>query len=160
MAETSNTIVNKMKFLVTKLTKEQGILIAYGFIRAMALDGVPVEIINYCIVYAFLRENRWFKGGNTWNIDQTGYIATASSPKNLNIDSSTIYADPAISKGKHEWKIQISEEGKLKGNTVSNALNFGIATSMHCLNSHFLVYMMAQQIMERKIMHFVILELK
>ena len=81
------------------------ILLTFGFVRSIGLEDVPVEIMNYCILYAFLRMNEWFTGGVQWNIDESKYITYGD---NKDGKTSTIHANPVISRGKHTWKIKIT----------------------------------------------------
>ena len=93
---------------------------------------IPDAIINYCIIYAFLNINEWFKGGDLWMIDDTKFIATKkeSAPYKY----TTICANPIISSGKHEWKIKIIEP---ELDSHSNLIYIGIASKINNFNSYF-----------------------
>ena len=146
MSHDSNTIVNKMKLLLTKVN-DQHVLIAFGFVREINSKYIPVEIMSYCIVYAFLRINEWIKAGSDWNIDQNKYIAYGQK-KYIN-DSfasfSTVYSNPVISNGKYEWKIKIKlndsdthSSFELHGHRfhLFSSVYVGISTSMDFVDSY------------------------
>eukprot|EP01084_Bolivina_argentea_P316858 549328_1 len=124
MALNSDTIVDKIKQSLSKI-HESDKLLTYGFIRNILLNEIPSEIINYCILYVFLRWNCWFKGGDHWLIEQ--YIAKRTDDV-THIE--TIYGDPLISKGKHEWKIKIKEK--------STDIFIGISSNFNKYNKCFI----------------------
>eukprot|EP01084_Bolivina_argentea_P230863 389475_1 len=139
----SDTIGGKMKELLQKIEEQkhgkENVLLTFGFVRdtcsTSALD-VPFEIINYCVVYSFLLINEWYKGGDNWRIDESKYIATKIKTNFSAVLYSTIYANPVISSGKHEWKVKIIEP-TIPPNSSSNNVYIGIASKTHCLNTHF-----------------------
>ena len=130
-SEDSSTIESKIKILLTKTNKVDALL-TYGFIRDIDITNIPDSIINYCIIYAFLKINEWLKGGDRWKIDESKQIATKSKGESM---YQTIYANPLISKGKHEWKIKIMDYDT-SGSTAVDCY-IGIASSMHCLETYF-----------------------
>ena len=110
MSQDSNTIVERMKELISKVQRRY-IVVTFGFVRNIDLKDIPDEIINYCVVYAFLRINEWFEAGRQWKIDyKNKYIAYGEPAYSHNKYAlfSSIYANPVISNGKHEWKIKIT----------------------------------------------------
>ena len=56
MSQGSNTIVSEMKRLLTRVN-DRDALVTVGFVRELDLGDVPIEIINYCVIYAFLKIN-------------------------------------------------------------------------------------------------------
>eukprot|EP01084_Bolivina_argentea_P210384 358109_1 len=106
MALTSDCIDDKIKLALTKIHFKDKLLVC-GFIRNILVSIAPSEIVNYCIIFAFLRWNCWLKGGEHWVIEK--YVAKLVTIRK-SYEFKTIYADPVISKGKHEWKIKIIEQ--------------------------------------------------
>ena len=134
MSQNSNRLHGDMTQLLTRID-ERNVLATFGFVRRICLEDIPPAIIHFCVVYAFLKVNEWLKGGDGWNIDETKSIAFGNETVG---EMSTIYANPIISSGKHEWKIKISSIGDQ--GTYSSYVYIGIATSMHCLDQHFFGY--------------------
>lgn len=131
MAESSTSISYKINKLLTKIDIKD-VLLTFGFVKENCSLGIPSEIINYCVVYGFLKINQWFKGGTNWTINESKYIATEIASGEGRY--STIYGKNLISEGKHEWKVKIIEPDLTQ--TMSSMM-IGIASSMHQVNSHF-----------------------
>ena len=132
MAETSITIGKKIQYLLDKVDIKDSLL-TFGFVknfRDKMNIGIPEGIINYCLLYAFLKMNEWYKGREGyWKINETKL--KASLIKTLWDESKcTIYADPLISKGKYEWKMKLIE--------IDAAVSYiGVASNMTAINGHF-----------------------
>lgn len=133
MSEDSESIISKMKYLLEKVDR-MDIITTYGFVRTMVKnDKIPDEIINYCVVYAFLKLNEWREGGSYFNI-KSKYLAEAAEFTQTGATTVTVYGNPVISKGKHDWKVKITQ----KGPSMSMYNYIGIADdNMHCINAHF-----------------------
>ena len=136
MSETSATITGKISSLL-KCVNDINILIAYGFIRESMTNldkDIPDDVINYCVIYAFLAINEWLPVDKYYTVDaddknkltvvkQHGYAGSSHV---------TIYADPIIdidkAKGKYEWKVKanIGQHGSYIG--ITNHLNGRIDT--------------------------------
>ena len=129
MAQNSCRIVSKMKHLLSKIDEKE-IKATYGFVRSISSNDVPNEIVNYCVIYAFLKLNEWLKGGGPFKL-RSKYLAVADE---IATTTSSIYGNNVISKGKHDWKVKITHSGATYGLTFDY---IGIADSMHCLDSHF-----------------------
>ena len=131
-SEDSKSIVVKMNEHLTRV-EDKNIYVVFGFVRSVFSNEIPDEIINYCVVYAYLKINHWYKGGQHWKINNSKLIASGDGT--IDIESfKTIYANPIISKGKHEWKIKILFQ---ESEWHIFYINIGIATSLHCLQQHF-----------------------
>ena len=135
MSENSTTIVQNMKELISKF-HDKNILVTFGFVREIDLKEIPVEIITYCVIYAFLSINEWFMAGPQWIIDDNKYIAYGCD--NYKYDKygtfSTVYANPVISNGKHEWKIKITSTDPKVGFHVSSNCYIGISENKYSLD--------------------------
>ena len=102
--------------------------LTFGFVRNVSIQDIPDEIVNFCVVYAFLKLNEWYQGGKYFKIESK-YVAKMEQCNHF----STIYGSPVISKGKHEWKVKCGSESY----PGSNLFYIGIASSMHAVDQHF-----------------------
>ena len=127
MSESSDTIENGIVRLLQKVPIYK-VLLTFGYIHQNVILDIPDEIVNYCVVYAFLMTNEWYKGGKYWKIDANKRIATRKGVNGY----STMYANPAVSQGQHEWKIKL-----IPDESTTHDAYIGIASKMHCLNTHF-----------------------
>ena len=116
-----------IKDLLAKVPSEK-VIATQGFLKQNKAD-LPNAIVNYIIVYAFLWINEWFKGGSGWIIDETRLIARIS----VDAPRCTIYANPEITQGKHEWKIKLNQ-GQFQG--WGHKIYIGIASSTDCLDAY------------------------
>ena len=125
MAQNSNTICDKIKQCLGDID-EVDKLLTTGFVREILNEMknedeiIPTAIVDYCIIFAFLKWKCWLKGGQNWSIQQ--YTATRN-PQTTSFE--TIYADPLIKRGKYEWKIKVVEK--------STDIAIGLVSNMnHC----------------------------
>ena len=128
MAESSATIPYKMAELLKKVDSDQ-ILLTFGFVREINIAlSIPDSIINFCIIFTFLKINEWYIGTtNRYEISDSKLIATLNSSKPRRYWSyATIFANPIISEGKHKWKIKLIQFG-------ITDIYVGVTSNMHCL---------------------------
>ena len=60
--ETSTTIPYQLTKLLEKVNSKS-ILLTFGYIHGLNIQSsIPDSIINFCVLYAFLKINEWYKG--------------------------------------------------------------------------------------------------
>lgn len=130
MAETSTTISGKIVSLLERVgVKEK--LLTFGFVREIDRLYIVDEIINYCVIYAFLKTSEWYKGKpGCWIIDDTKLKAVARVIENMGNFGFTIYGSPEVSEGVYEWKIKLVE-------IEAEKIYIGLASDMKGLDSYF-----------------------
>ena len=116
--ENSHTIGRKMNHLMQRI-KAQEILAMAGYIRQIMSYGqryqihkIPVDIMNYCIVYAFLVVNEWCKVDSykyVYKFDNEYLVAEIVRNYN-NFGWQTLIANPIVSQGTYEWKVRIRDD--------------------------------------------------
>ena len=118
---------NSIEIQINELLKDindKDKLLTFGFFTIYCMNKyniiIPPEIINYCIIYAFLLINCWLKCGN----DITMNERIASRTIKEYDANSTVYGNQLVSSGKHEWKIKI-----IKCNTESICIGIGETTN-------------------------------
>ena len=137
MSESSATIPGKVMSLL-KRVNDINILIAHGFIRESMKkeNDIPSDIINYCIIYAFLAINEWILVDKYYSVDadnKNKLTVFHAGNKGFRSSNITIYADPIIDidngKGKYEWKVRNIALGARIG--ITNHLNGRIDTHFY-----------------------------
>ena len=86
MAQTSNSIGSNIQSLLSRVTIND-IKAISGFIRGIDDKlNIPIDIINYCVIYAFLRINQWYKGTDEyWKIDESKLKAECNDHTNQSL---------------------------------------------------------------------------
>ena len=136
MALTSASMPSEMLTLLKKV-KNCEISLVFGFIRQLKIESsIPDSIINFCVIYAFLKVvNEWYKGiKDHCTISESKLKVTLIPSKRFVKGWTTIFANPVITRGKHEWKFNC------KTWTSEDMLYFGIASNMDCLESDNNIY--------------------
>ena len=138
MALNSATMPYEMLTLLKKI-KICKISLVFGFIRQLRIESsIPDSIINFCVIYAFLKINEWYKGvKDHYIISESKLKVTLAKSKNIMYDWSTIFANPVITKGKHEWRFKML--------TPVDFIYFGIASNMDCLEDNGPNYMFGRR---------------
>eukprot|EP01084_Bolivina_argentea_P262816 444606_1 len=112
----SNTFINEINNLLKEIENDN-ILLTYGFVRQVVITcklNVPTSIINYLIIYSFLKLDYWLEDDNHKMIID-GHYARPSTTDILAMSVSlpvTTYGNQLVSKGIHEWKIQIIKHAR------------------------------------------------
>lgn len=126
MALNSTNLCNDVRALLKKIELRQ-VLVTFGFIRELEIETIPDSIINFCVIYAWLRVNEWYKGVENDHTISESKLQVTLLKSLRDIAWSSVFANPVISKGKHQWKVKVLT-------SKTKYIYLGIASNTDCLD--------------------------